>query len=64
MGCAQPNGAQGNNVARVALVRAGLPVSIAGTRSASVLGRIIANSSPPVRASICCCTSSGYARHL
>jgi acetyl-CoA acyltransferase len=31
MGCAQPNGVQGNNVARVALVRAGLPVSIAGT---------------------------------
>ena len=31
MGCAQPNGAQGNNVARVALLRAGLPVSVAGT---------------------------------
>jgi len=31
LGCAQPNGVQGNNVARVALVRAGLPVSIAGT---------------------------------
>src|SRR6266487_4233421 len=31
MGCAQPNGTQGSNVARVALVRAGLPVSIAGT---------------------------------
>ncbi len=31
LGCAQPNGAQGSNVARVALVRAGLPVSIAGT---------------------------------
>jgi acetyl-CoA acetyltransferase family protein len=31
MGCAQPNGAQGSNVARVALVRAGLPVTIAGT---------------------------------
>jgi len=31
MGCAQPNGSQGSNVARVALVRAGLPVSIAGT---------------------------------
>jgi acetyl-CoA acyltransferase len=31
LGCAQPNGAQGNNVARVALVRAGLPVSVAGT---------------------------------
>ncbi len=31
MGCAQPNGPQGNNVARVALLRAGLPVSVAGT---------------------------------
>ncbi len=31
MGCAQPNGSQGSNVARVALVRAGLPVSVAGT---------------------------------
>ena len=31
LGCAQPNGTQGSNVARVALVRAGLPVSIAGT---------------------------------
>jgi acetyl-CoA acyltransferase len=31
LGCAQPNGVQGNNVARVALLRAGLPVSIAGT---------------------------------
>src|SRR5437899_11590623 len=31
LGCAQPNGSQGSNVARVALVRAGLPVSIAGT---------------------------------
>ena len=31
LGCAQPNGAQGNNVARVALLRAGLPVSVAGT---------------------------------
>jgi acetyl-CoA acyltransferase len=31
LGCAQPNGAQGNNVARVALIRAGLPVSVAGT---------------------------------
>ena len=31
LGCAQPSGAQGNNVARVALVRAGLPVSVAGT---------------------------------
>jgi acetyl-CoA acyltransferase len=31
MGCAQPNGMQGNNVARVALLRAGLPVTVAGT---------------------------------
>jgi acetyl-CoA acyltransferase len=31
LGCAQPNGPQGTNVARVALVRAGLPVSTAGT---------------------------------
>jgi acetyl-CoA C-acetyltransferase len=31
LGCAQPNGPQGSNVARVALVRAGLPVSVAGT---------------------------------
>ena len=31
LGCAQPSGAQGNNVARVALIRAGLPVSVAGT---------------------------------
>src|SRR5256712_3803163 len=31
LGCAQPNGAQGSNVARVALVRAGLPVTVAGT---------------------------------
>src|SRR6202008_3517400 len=31
LGCAQPSGPQGSNVARVALVRAGLPVSVAGT---------------------------------
>jgi len=31
LGCAQPNGPQGTNVARVALVRAGVPVSTAGT---------------------------------
>ena len=31
LGCAEPSGTQGSNVARVALVRAGLPVSIAGT---------------------------------
>ncbi len=31
LGCAQPSGAQGNNVARVASVRAGLPVSVAAT---------------------------------
>ncbi len=31
LGCAQPSGAQGNNVARVATVRAGLPVSVAAT---------------------------------
>ena len=31
LGCAQPYGPQGQNVARVALVRAGLPVSVAGT---------------------------------
>ena len=31
LGCAQPNGPQGSNVARVALIRAGLPVSVAGT---------------------------------
>src|SRR5713101_9193894 len=31
LGCAQPSGAQGNNVARVALIRAGLPVTVAGT---------------------------------
>ncbi|MCI0548949.1 MAG: thiolase family protein [Candidatus Rokubacteria bacterium] len=31
LGCGQPHGAQGHNVARVAAVRAGLPVSVAGT---------------------------------
>jgi acetyl-CoA acetyltransferase family protein len=31
MGCAQPHGPQGSNVARVAAIRAGLPVSVAGT---------------------------------
>ena len=30
MGCGQPHGPQGHNVARVAAVRAGLPVSVAG----------------------------------
>ena len=29
-GCGQPHGAQGHNIARVAAVRAGLPVSVAG----------------------------------
>src|SRR5437667_9361370 len=31
LGCAQPNGAQGSNVARVAAIRAGLPATVAGT---------------------------------
>jgi len=31
LGCGQPHGAQGHNVARVAALRAGLPVSVAGT---------------------------------
>ena len=31
MGCGQPHGAQGNNIARVSVVRAGLPVSVAAT---------------------------------
>src|ERR1019366_4080867 len=30
LGCGQPYGQQGNNVARVALIRAGLPPSVAG----------------------------------
>jgi acetyl-CoA acyltransferase len=30
LGCGQPHGAQGHNIARVAAVRAGLPVSVAG----------------------------------
>ncbi len=31
LGCGQPNGMQGHNIARVALIRAGLPVTVAGT---------------------------------
>ena len=31
LGCAQPNGPQGSNMARIALIRAGLPVTVAGT---------------------------------
>ncbi len=31
LGCAQPHGPQGSNVARVAAIRAGLPVTVAGT---------------------------------
>src|SRR5438552_16475063 len=31
LGCAQPTGPQGTNVARVALIRAGLPAPVAGT---------------------------------
>jgi acetyl-CoA acyltransferase len=31
LGCGQPHGSQGHNVARVAALRAGLPVSVAGT---------------------------------
>ena len=31
LGCGQPHGAQGTNVARVAAIRAGLPVTVAGT---------------------------------
>src|SRR5712692_1851018 len=31
MGCGQPHGEQGHNVARVAALRAGLPASVAGT---------------------------------
>ena len=30
LGCGQPHGAQGNNIARVAAIRAELPVSVAG----------------------------------
>ncbi|HZI78341.1 MAG TPA: hypothetical protein VFD69_02450, partial [Vicinamibacterales bacterium] len=30
LGCGQPHGAQGHNIARVAAMRAGLPVSVAG----------------------------------
>jgi acetyl-CoA acyltransferase len=31
MGCGQPHGSQGHNIARVAAMRAGLPTSVAGT---------------------------------
>jgi acetyl-CoA acyltransferase len=31
LGCGQPHGAQGHNIARVAAIRAGLPVTVAGT---------------------------------
>src|SRR5262245_46090367 len=31
LGCAYPHGTQGNNVARIAAMRAGLPVTVAGT---------------------------------
>jgi acetyl-CoA acyltransferase len=31
LGCGQPHGAQGHNIARVAALRAGLPVTVAGT---------------------------------
>jgi acetyl-CoA acyltransferase len=31
LGCGQPHGSQGHNIARVAAIRAGLPVSVAGT---------------------------------
>src|SRR5271166_1549601 len=31
LGCAQPHGTQGSNVARVAAMRAGLPVTVAAT---------------------------------
>src|SRR4029453_1914201 len=31
LGCAEPHGQQGHNVARVAVIRAGLPASIPGT---------------------------------
>ncbi len=31
LGCGQPHGSQGSNVARVAAIRAGLPASVAGT---------------------------------
>jgi acetyl-CoA acyltransferase len=31
LGCGQPHGAQGHNIARVAAVRAGLPVTVGGT---------------------------------
>src|SRR5277367_5798916 len=31
LGCAQPHGPQGSNIARIAAIRAGLPVTVAGT---------------------------------
>src|SRR5438309_11050696 len=31
LGCGQPHGSQGHNIARVAAMRAGLPTSVAGT---------------------------------
>jgi acetyl-CoA acetyltransferase family protein len=31
MGCGQPHGSQGHNIARVSAIRAGLPVTVAGT---------------------------------
>jgi acetyl-CoA acyltransferase len=31
LGCGQPHGSQGHNIARVAAIRAGLPVTVAGT---------------------------------
>src|SRR5574342_882309 len=31
LGCGQPHGAQGHNIARVSALRAGLPVTVAGT---------------------------------
>src|SRR5580698_8287578 len=31
LGCAQPNGPQGSNVARISAIRAGLPVTVAAT---------------------------------
>ena len=31
LGCGQPHGPQGHNIARVAALRAGLPVTVAGT---------------------------------
>ena len=31
LGCGQPHGSQGHNIARVSAIRAGLPVTVAGT---------------------------------